>query len=70
MWISNISKQDEFSNTIESIVIQGGDGGEYNKFILSNLPCLTTLEMGYSAFWSCNSIVFESKNDRMNDEEI
>ena len=38
MWISNISKQDEISNTIESIVIQGGDGGEYNKFILQIFP--------------------------------
>lgn len=60
MWISNISKQDEFSNTIESIVIQGGDGGEYNKFILSNLPCLTTLEIGSFSYNSCYSIVFEN----------
>jgi len=61
---------EHISTSIKSIVIQGCVGRRSKSLELTNLPSLTTLEMGYSAFWSCNSIVFESKNDRMNDEEI
>ena len=40
----------------------------YKSVELKNLPSLITLKMGSAAFYLCNSIVFESMNDWMNDE--
>ena len=58
----------EISNSIESIMIQGGVGREENELHLSNLPSLITLEIGSYGFCNCNTIVIESMNDWMNDE--
>ena len=58
----------QISKSIESIVIQGDVGNDKIPFKLSNLPSLITLEMGHDAFEYCHSIVFESMNNRMNDE--
>ena len=65
-WISDVSQMEQISNSVESIMIQEGVGKEEGRFILSNLPSLITLEMGYAAFDDCHSIVFESENDWMN----
>lgn len=58
----------EISNSIESIMIQGGVGREENELHLSNLPSLITLEIGSYGFCNCNTIVIESMNDWINDE--
>ena len=58
----------EISTSVESIVIQGGVGKEEKSFSLSDFPSLIILEMGCGAFEKCHSIVFESMNDKMNDE--
>ena len=52
----------EISNSIESIMIQGGVGREENELHLSNLPSLITLEIGSYGFCNCNTIVIESMN--------
>ena len=49
-------------------MIKGKVGKENNSFKLSNLSSLVTLEMGYEAFYKCQTVVFESMNDWMNDE--
>ena len=67
-WISEAGRVNEISNSVESIVIQGGVGREEELFYLSNLPSLKTLEIGCVSFCDCHSIVFESMNDWMNDE--
>ena len=58
----------EISTSVESIVIQGGVGKEEKSFSLSDFPSLIILEMGCGAFEKCHSIVFESMNDKINDE--
>ena len=58
----------QISCSVEFVLIQGGVGRESKSFTLSNLPSLITLEMGSAAFCLCNSIVFKSMNDWMNDE--
>ena len=67
-WISRADQVQQISSSIKSIVIQGCAGRESKSFNLSNLPSLITFEMGYGAFRFCNSVVFESMSDRMNDE--
>jgi len=53
---------EEISISVEHILIQGRVGREEeNSFRLSNLPSLTTLEMGYGAYCKCHSSVFESE---------
>ena len=54
----------QISSSVESLVIQEGIGREEKTFNLSNLSSLTTLEMEYTAFENCHSIVFESDNDK------
>ena len=58
----------QISCSVEFVLIQGGVGRESKSFTLSNLPSLITLKMGSAAFCLCNSIVFKSMNDWMNDE--
>ena len=58
----------QISCSVEFVLIQGGVGRESKSFTLSNLPSLITLEMGSAAFCLCNSIVFKSMNDWVNDE--
>ena len=58
----------EISTSVESIVIQGGVGKEEKSFSLSDFPSLIILERGCGAFEKCHSIVFESMNDKINDE--
>ena len=60
-WISRIDQMQQISNSVKSIVIQGGVGREL--FNLTNLPSLISIEMGCGAFRKCQSIVFESMND-------
>ena len=67
-WISRIDQMKEISTSVESIVIQGGVGKEEKSFSLSDFPSLIILEMGCGAFEKCHSIVFESMNDKINDE--
>ena len=67
-WISNVSEMEAISSSVESIVIKREVGKNEKVFSLSNLPSLTTVEMGCLAFNKCHSIVFESMNDWMNDE--
>ena len=62
LWISDASQMNQISTSVESIVIQG-NVKEDEEFSLSNLPSLTTLEIGSYAFHNCHSIVFESMND-------
>ena len=68
IWISDVSEMKAISSSVESIVIKREVGKNEKVFSLSNLPSLTTVEMGYLAFSDCHSIVFESMNDWMNDE--
>ena len=58
----------QISSSVEALVIQGGVGRKSETFNLSCLPSLITLEMGFGAFRNCASAVFESKNDKVNDE--
>ena len=67
-WISDVSQMEEISNSVESIMIQEGVGREEGRFILSNLPSLISIQLYRNAFSECHSIVFESKNDWVNDE--
>ena len=67
-WISDVSHMEEISNSVESIMIQEGVGREEGRFILSNLPSLISIQLYRNAFETCDSIVFESKNDWVNDE--
>ena len=62
-WITELDQMQEISNSIESIMIQGGVGREENELHLSNLPSLITLEIGSYGFCNCNTIVIESMND-------
>ena len=64
-WVSTISEMQQIPSSVTSLVIQGrvGRGEEKITFNLSNLPNLTTLEMGCDAFGRSTSIVFESDND-------
>ena len=68
LWISRLNQMEQISSSVESIVVQGEVGRRDKSFNLSNLPSLISLEMGFEAFSSCDSIVFESMNDWMNDE--
>ena len=52
---------EQLCSSVESIMIQGRVEREF--FTLSNLPSLTTVEMGRDALKYCHSIVFESMND-------
>ena len=63
LWISTINQGKQLSSFVSSLVIQSGVGKEEKVFNLSNLPSLTTLEMGGSAFENCHSIVLKSEND-------
>ena len=67
-WISDVSQMEEISNSVESIMIQEGVGKEEGRFILSNLPSLISIQLYRTAFETCDSITFESKNDWVNDE--
>jgi len=67
-WISDVSQMEQISNSVESIMIQEGVGREEGSFILSNLPSLISIQLYRNAFSECRSIVFESKNDWVNDE--
>ena len=67
-WISDVSQMEQISNSVESIMIQEGVGKEEGRFILSNLPSLISIQLYRNAFSECRSIVFESKNDWVNDE--
>ena len=62
LWIFRSDQMEEISISVEHILIQGRVGREEeNSFRLSNLPSLTTLEMGYGAYCKCHSSVFESE---------
>ena len=62
LWIFRSDQMEEISISVEHILIQGRVGREEeNSFRLSNLPSLTTLEMGYGAYCKCHSAVFESE---------
>ena len=63
LWISRLNQMEQISSSVESIVVQGEVGRRDKSFNLSNLPSLISLEMGFEAFSSCDSIVFESMND-------
>ena len=67
-WISDVSQMEQISNSVESIMIQEGVGKEEGRFILSNLPSLISIQLYRTAFETCDSITFESKNDWVNDE--
>ena len=67
-WILDASQMEQISNSVESIIIKRNIGEKNNSFKLSNLSSLVTLEMGYEAFYKCQTVVFESMNDWMNDE--
>ena len=69
-WISRTDQMQQISKNIKLLLIQGCVGRRIKSFNLSNLPSLTAVEMGYGSFLTCNSIVFESKNDWINDDEI
>ena len=62
-WISDVSEMEAISSSVESIVIKREVGKNEKVFSLSNLPSLTTVEMGCVSFCDCHSIVFESMND-------
>ena len=68
LWISRLNQMEQISSSVESIVVQGEVGRRDKSFNLSNLPSLISLEMGFEAFSSCDSIVFGSMNDWMNDK--
>ena len=65
-WISRFCQLENISKSVQSIVIQGCVGRK--SFNLSNIPSLISLEIGCTAFNNCQSIVFDSMNDWMNDE--
>ena len=67
-WILDASQMEQISNSVESIIIKRNIGEKNNSFKLSNLSSLVTLEMGYEAFYKCQTVVFESMNDWMSDE--
>ena len=67
-WILDASQMEQISNSVESIMIQEGVGKEEGRFILSNLPSLISIQLYRTAFETCDSITFESKNDWVNDE--
>ena len=67
-WILDASQMEQISNSVESIIIKRNIGEKSSSFKLSNLSSLVTLEMGYDAFYKCQTVVFESMNEWMNDE--
>ena len=40
------------------------------SFELKNLPSLISIQLDESSFYQCNSVIFESMNDRMNNKQI
>ncbi|KNB43167.1 hypothetical protein JH06_5452 [Blastocystis sp. subtype 4] len=59
-WILDASQMEQISNSVESIIIKRNIGEKNNSFKLSNLSSLVTLEMGYEAFYKCQTVVFEN----------
>ena len=67
-WIRSINELKKITNSVESLVIQGGVGKKETTFKLSNLSSLKSVSVGYNAFRDCHRIIFESMNDTVNDK--